>query len=73
MTKTYLVQKRAADVLLGDRFKDWAHKPDYTLPSRRVLNVLRHPHTTTIVMEGQYQVETIKTDPNMLVLVEVLA
>ena len=73
MTQTYLVQKRAADVCLGDMFKDWAHRPDYKLPSRRVLNVKRTPHSTTIVIEGQHSVEKIKTDPNMLVLVEVLA
>jgi len=70
MTKKYLLQKQAKDIKLGDMFVDWAAQIEYQEP-RRVLDIKHNdPHYVELVLDSGYR---IKTRPDMLLVVEVMA
>ena len=73
MTSRYLVRTKAEDLKLGDMYVGWAaDEANHGRPAHRILDI-RKPLSGAYVWFKTASMEEIKTAPEMLMVVEVMA
>ena len=70
MTKAYLIQKPAGEVMMGDKLSGWAFRTDGVHPAAARVTDIKKKGKQIMIVTPEY---SILVYPEMLVSVEVMA